>query len=224
MGTEDEAKAYEDPVIYYGKAWAWLNIHYAFHNNKNRLLLAKKLTKEQEKQYFGNRIKEGLSKKINVRCLQPKRSPTGKPEGKDECLTLNVIAPPITDAKHPVYVHIHGGSLVSGAAEAFGYKGLVRNFATQNIIVVTLNYRLGPEGFLKVPFLTDEERKKHAGYVINRGIEDCILALHWVKNNIAYFGGDVNNITLGGNSAGASIVEMIALQENQLNNEHSTPV
>jgi para-nitrobenzyl esterase len=125
-----------------------------------------------------------------------------EPQSED-CLTLNVWAPelpqrPTTEPGRgrPVMVWIHGGGFTSGSGSAFLYRGgnLVRN---GDVVVVTINYRLGALGFLGHPALVDQD-----GYLGNWGLHDQVAALHWVRDNIAQFGGDAANVTIFGESAG----------------------
>jgi para-nitrobenzyl esterase len=106
-----------------------------------------------------------------------------------DCLRLNVWTPD-PDARLPVMVWIHGGSFSRGAGSLPAYDG--RRFARDGIVCVTINYRLGAEGFLDLD-----------GGVQNRGLLDQIAALEWVNGNIGVFGGDAQNVTLFGESAGA---------------------
>ncbi|MHA2006463.1 MAG: carboxylesterase/lipase family protein [Promethearchaeota archaeon] len=110
-------------------------------------------------------------------------------QSEAECLTLNIWTSGIEGELRPVMVWIHGGAFISGNGADFDGARLVLR---GNLVVVTLNYRLGPLGFLYVP-----------GVTANVGLLDQILALKWVKDNIQVFGGDPNNITLFGESAGS---------------------
>ncbi len=112
--------------------------------------------------------------------------------GAEDCLFLNVYAP--ANAKNlPVMVWIHGGSFTSGAGSDYNPRALARE---QNVVVVTLNYRLGALGFLALPGLEEK------GSVGNYGLLDQQLAMKWVRQNIAAFGGDAANVTAFGESAG----------------------
>jgi len=118
----------------------------------------------------------------------------GPPNSNEDCLYLNVFTQN-TKAKLPVLVWIHGGGYFDGASNDYDPTKLV----TQGkLVVVTLNYRLNLFGFLAHPALDSEG---HPGG--NYGIMDMQAALKWVQRNIAAFGGDPNNVTLGGQSAGA---------------------
>ncbi|MFG3403536.1 carboxylesterase/lipase family protein [Streptomyces sp. NPDC048142] len=108
----------------------------------------------------------------------------------EECLNLNVWAPQVTGGPLPVLVWIHGGSLRNGSAAMPLYDG--RAFARDGVVLVSINYRLGVEGFGVFPDAPD-----------NRGLLDQIAALTWVRDNIAGFGGDPGCVTVCGESAGA---------------------
>ncbi len=117
----------------------------------------------------------------------------------EDCLNLNVWAPdPLGDAG-PVLVWIHGGAFVNGSGAVPAYDGTA--FARDGVVCVTINYRLGVDGFALID-----------GTVANRGLLDQIAALEWVRDNIAAFGGDPGNVTIAGESAGAmSVGALIAM-------------
>ncbi|MER6238765.1 carboxylesterase family protein [Streptomyces clavifer] len=116
----------------------------------------------------------------------------------EECLNLNIWAPAGEDGPLPVIVWIHGGSLRSGSAAVPLYDG--RAFARDGVVLVSINYRLGVEGFGVFPDAPD-----------NRGLLDQIAALTWVRDNIAAFRGDPGRVTVCGESAGAvSIAALMA--------------
>ncbi|MFH1593267.1 MAG: carboxylesterase/lipase family protein [Candidatus Omnitrophota bacterium] len=117
----------------------------------------------------------------------------------EDCLYLNIWAPLKKSAdKKPVMVWIHGGAFVVGSGSSETYNGT--NYAKNGVVIVTLNYRLGAFGFLAHPLLSDESPHGISG---NYGLLDQIEALKWVKRNIAAFGGDPENITIFGESAGS---------------------
>ncbi|HLG65329.1 MAG TPA: carboxylesterase/lipase family protein [Ktedonosporobacter sp.] len=127
---------------------------------------------------------------------------TDIPQGED-CLYLNVWSPGADGKKRPVFVWIHGGGFVGGSGSTPWYDGT--SFATQgDIVVVTLNYRLGALGFL---YLGDIAGERYASG--NYGLLDQIAALQWVRDNIAAFGGDPGNVTIAGESAGAMSVGVL---------------
>jgi para-nitrobenzyl esterase len=142
-------------------------------------------------------------------CMQPP-SVAGSiyaenpPRMSEDCLFLNVWKPS-SASKAPVMVWIHGGSLRSMWGWQSVYKG--DHLAAKGVIVVTLDYRLGIFGYLALPQLTAESPHHSSG---NYGLLDQIAALHWVRGNIARFGGDPDNVTLFGESAGAlSAIELM---------------
>ena len=113
----------------------------------------------------------------------------------EDCLYLNVWTPYPAAGALPVYVFLHGGGFALGGGSLYDGSALA---AAGNVIVVTVNYRLGIFGFLASPALDDG-----TGNTGNYAIEDQQAALRWVKTNIAAFNGDPANVTLGGESAGA---------------------
>jgi para-nitrobenzyl esterase len=128
------------------------------------------------------------------RCMHELRGDLELGRQTDEdCLTLNVWAPPGNTQNRAVMVWIHGGSFTTGSGGLY----VAREFATRgNIVVVTVNYRLGALGFLAHPALGPP------GDVGNYGLADQQAALRWVRDNIARFGGDPNKVTVAGESAG----------------------
>jgi para-nitrobenzyl esterase len=126
----------------------------------------------------------------------------------EDCLALNIWAPAAAFGSErsalPVYVFIHGGAFSSGSGEVLLYDG--ERLAKKGIIVVTINYRLGVFGFFCHPQLSAESAQHSCG---NYGLLDQISALGWVKRNIAAFGGDPGQVTLGGQSAGAASVHYL---------------
>ena len=119
----------------------------------------------------------------------------------EDCLYLNVWTPRADPSlRLPVMVWIHGGALTLGAASVALYDGAP--LATRGAVVVTINYRLGALGFFAHPALDAENR----GRAINFGLLDQVAALKWVRQNIGAFGGDPNNVTSFGESAGGQSV------------------
>jgi len=132
----------------------------------------------------------------------------GDPAEQDEdCLHLNVwTAAESADEKRPVMVWIHGGSLKHESGSVGAYGGA--NLARKGVVAMTINYRLGPFGYLAHPELTQESDHQSSG---NYGILDQIAALEWVQRNIAAFGGDPDRVTIFGESAGSwSVNFMVA--------------
>ncbi len=136
--------------------------------------------------------------RFGPRCIQ---DPTSDPERgantAEDCLSLNIWTPPVSDEKRPVMVWIHGGAFVGGSG---GIYDAGRLAARGGIVVVTINYRLGTLGFLAHPSLGD------GGNVGNYGLADQQAALRWVRDNIADFGGDPEKVTVAGESAGGMSV------------------
>ena len=121
----------------------------------------------------------------------------------EDCLFLNVFTPDTAKAgdKLPVLVYIHGGGFTGGCGHEKHFDGPV--WPAKGIIGVTLNYRLGPMGFVCL-----QELKEEAGFTGNYGLYDQMTAIQWVRDNIAAFGGDPENITIMGQSAGAASVQL----------------
>ncbi|HEX4181973.1 MAG TPA: carboxylesterase family protein, partial [Caulobacteraceae bacterium] len=141
-------------------------------------------------------------------CMQkydPKDNGVGGPAMSEDCLTLNVWRP-FGEAGRllPVMVWIHGGGFVNGSGTAALYDGSA--LARQGVVVVTLNYRLGRFGFFATPSLTREAGGEPVG---NYGLLDQIAALRWVRNNIKGFGGDPDQVTIFGESAGGMSVNQL---------------
>ena len=128
------------------------------------------------------------------------------PEFSEDCLYLNVWtpAPGKPGKKLPVAMWIHGGAYTGGWGYEPEFDGKV--WAEKGVVLVTINYRLGIFGFLNHPFLAEESPNHVSG---NYGILDQVAALKWVHANIAAFGGDPDNITILGQSAGAGSVKTL---------------
>lgn len=116
---------------------------------------------------------------------------------REDCLTLNIWVPK-TDGPHPVMFWIHGGAQMAGSSNELQYDG-AKLAAAQNVIVVTVNYRLLVSGFFAVPALGGGE-----ALTGNQAIKDLIAALQWVHDEIASFNGDPDNVTVFGESAGST--------------------
>jgi para-nitrobenzyl esterase len=125
----------------------------------------------------------------------------------EDCLYLNVTSPGLDDGKRPVMVWIHGGAFRTGSGSGPIYDS--RTLCKRgDVVLVTINYRLGPLGFLNLNEIT-KGRIPSTG---NEGLLDQIAALQWVRENIAVFGGDPDNVTIFGESAGgASVGCLLAL-------------
>ena len=142
-----------------------------------------------------------IDKKNNF-CVQRPSSLGGAPgEGKfigtEDCLYLDIRKPKNIKDKLPVMFWIHGGGNTSGLKDIYDFSGLVKK---EEVIVVSINYRLGPFGWFSHPSIQKFQNKLDK--TSNFGTLDIIKALEWVNNNIENFGGDKNNITIFGESAG----------------------
>ncbi len=126
---------------------------------------------------------------------------------KEDCLYLNVWTPGLDDARRPVMVWIHGGGFRTGSGSGPVYNGA--NLARKgDVVVVTINYRLAPYGFLNLNEIT-RGKIPATGH---EGLLDQTAALKWVRQNIAAFGGDPDNVTIFGESAGGmSVGSLLAL-------------
>lgn len=121
--------------------------------------------------------------------------------GQEDCLTLNVYRPTMKNGsitRLPVYVFIHGGGLTSGGAPVYDLSEL----SAAGVVCVTIQYRLNAFGFLASPHFPPE-------FGGNLGLQDQILALRWVQQHIAAFGGDPLRVTIGGQSAGGTSVLLL---------------
>ncbi|GMT07832.1 hypothetical protein PENTCL1PPCAC_30006, partial [Pristionchus entomophagus] len=113
----------------------------------------------------------------------------------EDCLFLNIITPKLGGAKLPVFFYIHGGFYEVGSSTYLGYKSLAEKFASEGIVVVTINYRLGPFGFFSLGDFTAPG---------NLGLWDQTLALQFIHEILPSFGGDTSRITVAGHSAGSA--------------------
>lgn len=128
-------------------------------------------------------------------CAQ-NASPFGVASASEDCLYLNVYAPNDGRDDHPVMVWIHGGALVVGESDDYNPERMVEQ---GDVVVVTINYRLGLFGYMAHPALSAESPEHISG---NYGLMDQQFALEWVRRNIQRFGGDHDKVTLFGESAG----------------------
>jgi para-nitrobenzyl esterase len=127
--------------------------------------------------------------------------------GDEDCLTLNVWTPGADKRRRPVMVYIHGGAYIIGSGRWGWYEGC-RLVERGDVVLVTINYRLGAFGFLDLSELGDGDHEVSA----NCGLLDQVAALEWVRDNIERFGGDPNNVTVFGESAGGiSICCLLAM-------------
>ncbi|MDB5684510.1 MAG: carboxylesterase family protein, partial [Sphingomonas bacterium] len=143
-------------------------------------------------------------------CLQPLRGSHqnhyfGEEATSEDCLYLNIWAPRGA-RKAPVIVWIYGGGFNIGSASMANYSG--EPLAAAGVVRVNLAYRVGPLGFLAHPALTAESGYGGSG---NYGLMDQIAGLQWVRRNIARFGGDPDNVTIVGQSAGSMSVALLQM-------------
>jgi para-nitrobenzyl esterase len=129
-------------------------------------------------------------------------APPREPARSEDCLYANVwTSAASANDKRPVMVWIYGGGFTGGSGGMAWYDG--ENLAAKGPVIVTFNYRLGSLGFFAHPDLAKEAGHPGSG---NYGMMDAIAALQWVKRNISAFGGDPNNVTVAGESAGANMI------------------
>lgn len=121
----------------------------------------------------------------------------------EDCLFLNIWAPDNAD-NAPVLFYIHGGGFKGGCGHEKHFSG--EELCKRGLVVVTINYRLGPLGFCSLPELAEEET-----YTGNYGLYDQLCALRWVRDNIEAFGGNKGKITIMGQSAGAMSVQQLSI-------------
>lgn len=120
----------------------------------------------------------------------------------EDCLYLSVQTPATsTTDSLPVFVMIHGGAFLTGT-----YAGMQESFVHEGIVYVSVEYRLGALGFMAHPDLANESERGLSG---NYGLMDQIMALQWIHDNIAAFGGNPNNVTIAGESAGGISVSIL---------------
>ena len=148
------------------------------------------------------------AKAFAASCYQPWPAPrfgpytteyVESPAPSEDCLYLNVWT--AKSSKQPVLVWVHGGGFLGGSGAVPIYDGT--SLAQHGVTVVTINYRVGPFGFLAH---RDLRAETSGGPIGNFGLQDVVAALHWVQHNIASFGGDPHQVTLAGQSAGAVAV------------------
>jgi len=129
--------------------------------------------------------------------ISPKLLTPPYPQSEPDCLNLNIWTPSTDRDKRPVMVWVHGGGFRSGDGRYYDGTSLVKR---GNVVVVTINYRLNSLGFSFIPGITS-----------NVGLLDQITALKWVRDNIENFGGDANNVTIFGESAGGMSVSTLSV-------------
>jgi para-nitrobenzyl esterase len=134
--------------------------------------------------------------------MQPMQSDQSGVPHNEDCLYLNVWAPE-GSGPFPVFVWIHGGGFTAGHAFEPVYDGT--DFAREGIVCISVAYRLGVFGFLDCEPLLDQQ---YAG-TANNGLNDLITALAWIQENVSAFGGDPGRVTIGGQSAGAKLTDIL---------------
>ncbi len=123
----------------------------------------------------------------------------------EDCLYLNVWSKNDQKTEKPIIVYVHGGGFMAGGASCEVYEG--DGLAEKGAVYVNLNYRLGLMGFFSHPDLSNESSTGTSG---NYALQDILAALKWIRTNAKAFGGDANNITLVGQSAGSCLTELLA--------------
>lgn len=142
-------------------------------------------------------------------CPQPRQRPAGwtqESEESEDCLYLNVWTPAIDDGAHrPVMVWFHGGGYAIGSGSWPLYDGA--NLARRgDVVVITVNHRLGPLGYLHLGELSDDPGLAASG---NAGMLDLVAVLEWVRDNASSFGGNARNVTIFGESGGGAKVSTL---------------
>lgn len=132
-------------------------------------------------------------------CPQADTPRTPASSMSEDCLNLNVWTPKQVTTPLPVMVWVHGGAFVQGAGSLSMYEGT--QLASRGVVVVTINYRVGPLGFIAHPALSAEGQGESGNY----GVQDVIQALRWVQTNARAFGGDPSKVTVFGQSAGGAM-------------------
>lgn len=156
---------------------------------------------------FGCRSMQGTNPRDTFYKKEFYSNPDFETPISEDCLYLNIWVPDNAEGgKLPVAVYVHGGAFLSGAGSNLPF--VCSKLAKAGVIVVTINYRLGYLGFACHPLLGVEGENEAGG---NYGLWDQLEALAWVKENIAAFGGDENNVTVFGQSAGAMSLQALAV-------------
>jgi para-nitrobenzyl esterase len=186
-----------------GAVWAWLGVPYARPPLGERRFCPP----EPFEPWKGIRPAIGFG----AASLQKPLGPWGGtqrflgPALSEDCLTLNIWSPKADDRRRPVLFWIHGGGFTSGSAKIFRGAQLAK---AGDMIVVTINYRLGVFGFVNFGAALEDPN-----IASNLGLLDQIEALKWVRENIAGFGGDPDKITIAGESAGSVAVSLLLISE-----------
>lgn len=150
---------------------------------------------------------DGIREEIEFSAVCPQYNPKDI-VGSEDCLYLNIWRPKSEEEDLPVYFWIHGGGNSIGSANPYNGEILALK---ANMIVITMNYRLGPFGWFTHPALKSGKRGDEYDDSGNYGILDLIKALEWIRLNIRAFGGDSDNVTIAGESAGAVDVSILII-------------
>ncbi|XP_047538355.1 cholinesterase 1-like isoform X1 [Vanessa atalanta] len=137
----------------------------------------------------------------NIKCIQANYINITGTNSQEDCLIANIYVPEKIDRKLPVVVYVHGGAYIIGWGSLLEPKNLVKS---NKVIAVTFNYRLGAHGFLCLG------TKDVPG---NAGMKDQVALLRWVNKNIAKFGGNPDEVTIAGYSAGSSAVDLLMISK-----------
>jgi para-nitrobenzyl esterase len=174
--------------------WQWLGIPYA------KPPLGDLRWKPPQPPVAGKGVRNAIAWSDQA-AQYPAYQPYGEGGMSEDCLYLNITAPKAA-SKFPVMVWFHGGAfmILTSNTKALNNTN-IPSLTAKGVVLVTVNHRLGPFGYLAHPWLTAESGYGGSG---NYGHMDLIAALRWVKNNIANFGGDPNNVTLFGQSGGGA--------------------
>ena len=162
--------------------------------------------------YFGHRAMQNDTNPIISSLVDMYAEKAWHPDFKqkfynpmsEDCLTLTMWKPHTEEKNLPILVYIHGGSLTTGSCSFEDYNGEM--VAKENVIMINIQYRLGVFGYFAHEELAKESPNGTTG---NYGLLDQIKALEWINKNAEYFGGDKNNITIAGESAGSSSVSAL---------------
>ncbi len=155
-------------------------------------------------QQIGNEVTSSLVDIYAEKSWHPDYSTKTIQGVSEDSLYLNIWKPNTTETNLPILMFIHGGSLTSGSSAFDDYNG--EEMAKTGVIMITIQYRLGVFGYFAHEELINESDNKTTG---NYGLLDQIKALKWINDNASSFGGDKNNITIAGESAGSSSVSAI---------------
>ena len=155
-------------------------------------------------QVIGTPLGSGLADLYASKGWHPNYIMKSEQNVSEDCLYLNIWRPNNDKKDLPILVYIHGGSLTSGSSATDDYNG--EEMAKKDVIMITIQYRLNVFGYFAHEDLAKESPNGTTG---NYGLLDQIKALEWINKNASYFGGDKNNVTIAGESAGSSSVSAL---------------